>query len=61
MIFEISKEMEEKIKEWDSCEAVDVAGAKFAYTFIPTGLGLVIEVKCDICNRKLDLSDDWGI
>ncbi|WP_235191845.1 hypothetical protein [Paenibacillus sp. FSL R7-277] len=51
--------MEKKIKEWDSCKAVDVTGAKFSYTFTPTGLGTVIEVHCDICNRKLDLTEDW--
>ncbi|GMX66636.1 hypothetical protein Elgi_59080 [Paenibacillus elgii] len=57
MVFRISKEMEQKIKDWDSCVVEDVAGAKFAYTFIPTGLGLVIEVKCDVCKRVLELSE----
>lgn len=57
MIFQISKEMEQKIREWDSCAAEDVAGAKFAYTFIPTGLGLIIKVQCDVCKRELDLSE----
>nr|WP_145403091.1 hypothetical protein [Paenibacillus xylanexedens] len=57
MNFEITDNMMDAIKEWDSCSAVDVTGAKFEYTFIPTGLGLVIQVKCDICNRSLNLSD----
>ena len=57
MIFQISKEMEQKIREWDSCAAEDVAGAKFAYTFIPTGLGLIIKVQCGVCKRELDLSE----
>lgn len=57
MNFEISELMQRKIKAWDTCVAKDVTGAKFAYTFIPTGLGLVIKVHCDICNRELDLSD----
>ncbi|MCP1312415.1 hypothetical protein [Paenibacillus tyrfis] len=56
-IFRISKEMEQKIKEWDTCVAEDVSGAQFAYTFIPMGLGLVIKVKCDVCKRELDLSE----
>ncbi|CAM4042522.1 DUF951 domain-containing protein [Cohnella lubricantis] len=60
MIFEITAEMENRIREWDSCKAVDVAGAKFIYKFIPTGIGLVIEVQCDICKRVLNLTDDWG-
>lgn len=59
MIFEITDKMEKKIEEWDSCKPIDVAGAKFAYTFIPTGLGTVIQVQCDICNRTLDLTEDW--
>ncbi|CAM4321538.1 hypothetical protein [Paenibacillus typhae] len=60
MLFEITKEMKKKIKEWDSCKAIDVSGAKFSYTFIPTSLGTVIHVNCDICKRTLDLTDDWG-
>lgn len=56
MIFRISKEMERKIKEWDSSVAKDVVGAKLAYTFIPTGLG-IIKVQCDVCKRELDLSE----
>ncbi|MEI2395183.1 hypothetical protein [Paenibacillus phytohabitans] len=55
--FQITEAMDQKIKDWDSCIAKDVAGAKFAYTFIPSGLGLVIKVQCDICGRELDLSD----
>lgn len=51
--------MKKKINEWDSCKATDVTGAQYAYTFIPTGLGLVVKVKCDVCNRVLDLSDDF--
>ncbi|KHL96792.1 hypothetical protein QW71_05185 [Paenibacillus sp. IHB B 3415] len=61
MKFEITEDMQQKIKKWDSCDPVDVAGAKFAYTFIPTGLGLVIQVKCDICKRILDLTEDFLI
>ncbi|WP_342551897.1 hypothetical protein [Paenibacillus sp. FSL R7-0652] len=58
MQFEISEDMKKKISDWDSCIPVDVTGAKFAYTFIPTGIGLIIQVKCDVCERTLRLSDD---
>ncbi|MCP1136291.1 hypothetical protein NKT34_23615 [Paenibacillus polysaccharolyticus] len=58
MNFEITEEMMKLISEWDSCTSADVSGAKFAYTFIPTGIGLVIQVKCDVCQRTLNLSDD---
>ncbi|MGN7454184.1 hypothetical protein ACTHPH_05105 [Paenibacillus pasadenensis] len=60
MIFEITEEMEQKIEEWDSCDATDVTGARLSFTFIPTGLGLVIIVNCDVCKRILDLTEDWG-
>ncbi|GAB7058231.1 hypothetical protein JCM16163A_49800 [Paenibacillus sp. YK5] len=58
MKFEISKSMENKINKWDKCEPNDVTGAKFAYIFIPTGLGLVIKVQCDVCKRELLLTED---
>ncbi|MCW3792642.1 hypothetical protein OM416_13690 [Paenibacillus sp. LS1] len=57
MNFEITDDMMDIIREWDTCTAVDVTGAKFEYIFIPTGLGLVTQVKCDVCKRTLNLSD----
>lgn len=59
MIFKITDEMKSKITKWDSCSPVDVTGAKFSYSFTRTSLGLVIQVHCDICNRKLDLTEGW--
>lgn len=50
MKFEISKS--------NKCEPKDVTGAKFAYIFIPTSLGLVIKVQCDVCKRELLLTED---
>ncbi|PQP83586.1 hypothetical protein C0Q44_02525 [Paenibacillus sp. PCH8] len=58
MQFEISEDMKEKISDWDSYKPIDVTGAKFAYTFIPTGIGLAIQVRCDVCERTLSLSED---
>ncbi|MBG9566739.1 hypothetical protein ABE38_15230 [Brevibacillus agri] len=58
MKFEISKSMENKINNWDKCEPKDVTRAKFAYIFIPTSLGLVIKVQCDVCKRELLLTED---
>lgn len=57
MVFEITEDMKKKIRAWDTCKAIDVSGAKFAYTFIPTSIGLFIVVHCDVCNRRLTLSD----
>jgi hypothetical protein len=50
--------MIDAIREWDNCKPVDVTGAKFTYMFIPTGIGLVIQVKCDVCERTLSLTED---
>lgn len=55
--FEITSQMEKEIKQWDSCIPLDVSGAKFAYTFMPTGIGLIIEVKCDVCKRKISFNE----
>jgi len=56
--FEITDEMMNVIRAWDSCVAMDATGAKFEYIFIPTSLGLVTQVRCDVCKRVLDLSDN---
>ena len=46
--FTISEEIMKRINQWDQCQAVDVSGAKFAFTFIPSGLGIYIIVKCAV-------------
>lgn len=51
----------EKIKQWDQCEPVDVTGAKFAYTFVPSSLGTYLVVKCDVCKRELHVSDEFDL
>jgi hypothetical protein len=58
LAFTISQEMLKRINQWDKCKAVDVSGAKFAFTFIPTSLGTFIIVKCDVCKRELYFPDD---
>jgi hypothetical protein len=58
LTFTISKEIMNRINQWDQCKAVDVSGAKFAFTFIPSGLGTYLIVKCDVCQRELHISDD---
>lgn len=56
--FTISEEIMKRINQWDQCKSVDVSGAKFAFTFIPSGLGTYLIVKCDVCQRELYISDD---
>jgi hypothetical protein len=57
MFFEITQVMSKKIEDWDRCKPVDVSGAKFSYTFIPSDLRTVIFVQCDVCGRKIDLTE----
>lgn len=53
MIFKITEEMLQKIQDWDSCKPVDVTGAKFAYTFVPTGLGVYCKIKVPRISVKM--------
>jgi hypothetical protein len=55
-----NRKNDKKIMEWDTYESVDVTGAKLVYKFIPTSIGQIIKVECDICKRELDLTEDWG-
>ncbi len=32
-------------------------GEYFAYFFIPTGLGAIARIKCNVCGEELDLTD----
>lgn len=72
MNFEISKEQLDKIRVWDNiemgheCSCIDgdrkyvgCAGGRLGYTFIPTGLGVITEVRC-ACGAILDITEGWG-
>ena len=52
------KEFQEKHKE---CEFTSTIGGKFSYIFTPTGLGPVIEIRCNACDEIKDVTniDDW--
>lgn len=60
LTFTVTDIMLKKVGEWDACKAADVSGARLSYTFIPTGLGTVVKVHCSVCNRELDITEDWG-
>ncbi|AQT84737.1 hypothetical protein ERICIV_04177 [Paenibacillus larvae subsp. larvae] len=60
LTFTVTDSMLEKVEKWDQCKAVDVSGARFSYTFIPSGIGTVVKVHCFVCNRELDITEDWG-
>ena len=65
IIFEISGKDLEKLKifkkEHEPCfeKFHDLIGAQFVYTFIPTGLGMYITVKCS-CGEKQILDAYFG-
>lgn len=65
MKFELTKAQEAKFKVWDKkhteCRGVDGAiGGRLTYSFIPTGLGVIIIIKCSKCNKTLDLTEgNW--
>ncbi|BCG58083.1 hypothetical protein PUR_15080 [Paenibacillus sp. URB8-2] len=39
--FVISEDMMRRITNLDQCKPVDFSGAKFAFTFVPSGLGYI--------------------
>lgn len=43
------------------CEFTSTIGGKFSFTFTPTGLGNIIEVKCNACKKEEDITniDYW--
>lgn len=59
MIFEITKEQEEKIREWKKTLVYSPAtiGGAFEFCFTPTGLGMIIIVKC-VNGQTLNLTED---
>lgn len=63
MSFEIGSDQFKKLMEWKESlpELKDTAttGGAYTYTFTPTGLGLLIEVK-RVDGHKIDLTDsNW--
>ena len=44
-------------KEHIKCKYQDAIGGKFAVTFILTGVGGVIVVKCQSCNKEENITD----
>jgi hypothetical protein len=52
------KEFREKHKE---CELTATIGGKFSFIFTPTGLGPIVEVRCNKCGKQEDITnyDVW--
>jgi hypothetical protein len=68
MEFLLSKGQSEEAKKWmeehknQGCtqEKSGAAGGTYSYMFTPTGLGIVEEVKCNLCNEQFTLTDFSG-
>ena len=54
------KEQEEYnkfVKKHESCEFPSSIGGKISLTFTGTGLGDIIEVRCNCCGKTKDITD----
>jgi len=60
LTFTVTESMLEKVRDWDSCKSADVSGARLSYTFIPSGIGTVVKVHCSVCDREIDVTEDFG-
>lgn len=62
MKFELTKEQEDKFNEWRKeinktyVDTTAIGGA-YTFSFIPTGLGVIVKVK-HVTGAELDLTDD---
>lgn len=62
MKFELSKEQVKKFKEWKESlgkDGYDSFGVRFAFRFVPSGLGDSVTVIDLYTKQELDLSDDY--
>lgn len=58
MEFKISDEEFEKFREkHKDCEFTSTIGGKFSFIITPTGLGPIVEVRCNSCDKIEDITD----
>jgi hypothetical protein len=58
MKFKISDKEFEKFREkHKDCEFISTTGGKFSFIITPTGLGPVVEVRCNSCDKIEDITD----
>jgi len=41
----------------EECDTSAAIGGRFTYKFIPTSIGTIVIIKCNICKRKNDITD----
>ena len=65
MVFEIANdeflEWKEFREEHKNCVFVSTDGGKYSFIFTPTGVGTIIQVRCNACDKIKDITniDDW--
>lgn len=70
--FQLTQRQSEQIERWcreHKCMFTDdgqspvcpsgAIGGRFTYTFTPTGLGVIVTVKC-ACGAEVDVTDYWS-
>jgi len=62
MSFSLDEKQELKLSKWKKkhikkCKSrPSTEGVRFTYIFTPTGLGMIIKVKC-LCGKEINLTD----
>ena len=59
--FQLTKEQNEKYKEWSKhCKTYGgTIGGRHTFSFTPCGLGMMVVVSC-MCGKEIDLTDTSG-
>ena len=49
------------LKKHEKCRCTATTGGKFTYAFTPTGIGIYVMIRCNVCCVSKDLTDtsDW--
>lgn len=45
------------VKKHKKCDGVGAIGGSISYIITPTGLGNIVEVQCNSCGSKKDITD----
>lgn len=58
-MFTLDNNQLEKLAAWmrTKPESRAADGAQYEYCFLPTGLGVIVKVKCHVTNTEVDLTD----
>lgn len=51
------REVDTFFKEHHSCYTNSISGGLISYIFTPSGIGTIIQIKCNVCNKIKDLTN----